>query len=459
VSEKLRILVVDNDLAFRKFTARILDDARWEVDGAATGEMALEKFEHASYSAVLSDLVMGGMTGLELLKKLREIDPHVPIVMVTGHGSIDSAVEAMKAGANDYVTKPLIADELRLRLVRVIEHEQERRRLGVLQEELEQVAQLDKMIGPSQAMKDIFSLVRKVAPTDTNVLIRGETGTGKGLLARAIHLSSPRSEGPFVSVNCAALTPTLLESELFGHEKGSFTGATERHMGRFELANHGTLFLDEIAELNAELQTKLLDAVQERKFERVGGSQTVHVDVRLITATNRNLNEAVRAGKFREDLYYRLNVVPITIPPLRSRPEDIEALSLHFLNEAKNRTGRKTKSISPAGMRQLLEYHWPGNVRELQNTIERAVILADGNELNSFEFESAPTDADPVLSTDRPLKAVLTDETARIEKAYLHALLTRHRGNVSKTAEIAGIDRRTVFEKMKQYGLKKEDYK
>jgi transcriptional regulator with PAS, ATPase and Fis domain len=260
-------------------------------------------------------------------------------------------------------------------------------------------------------------------------------------------------------VNCAALTPTLLESELFGHEKGAFTGATERRIGRFELAHKGTLFLDEIGELNAELQTKLLDAVQERKFERVGGSQTLHVDVRLITATNTNLTEAVKSGRFREDLYYRLNVVPITIPPLRSRPEDTEALVMHFLTAARERTRRDVLRVSPTGMRELLEHSWPGNVRELQNTLERAVVLAEGDELEGFEFEAAAAETDGALPTDRPLKDLLSEENARIEERYLSSLLTRYRGNISKTAEHAGIDRRTVFEKMKQYSLRKEDFK
>jgi DNA-binding NtrC family response regulator len=322
----------------------------------------------------------------------------------------------------------------------------------------------DSLIARSAAMQEVFRLARRVAETDTHVLILGETGTGKGLLARAIHEHSPRRDKPFVSVNCAALSPTLLESELFGHEKGAFTGALERRKGRFELAEKGTLFLDEIGDLNLDLQTKLLHVVESRRFERVGGTQTLKADVRLISATNSSLADAVRANRFREDLYYRLNVVPITVPPLRERMEDIPVLAEHFLKNTGQRAGNDNLAMTPEAMESLSNYSWPGNVRELENTIERAVILAEGNVIENFVFEFHPQK--PVLhlvgsgiSIDRPLKDIVHEQTERIEKEYLSALLAYYQGSVSKTAEHAQIDRRTLFEKMREYGLRKEDFK
>ena len=455
-----RILLVDDDLAFRKSTSKLLENDFCIIETAASGEAALARFAEIRFDAVLCDLVMQGMSGLELLPKLIEIDPHVPVIMVTGHGSIDSAIAAMKAGAVDYVTKPFDSDELRLRLMRAVEQERQRKEFEILQDQLLTRTGFSGMLGRSRAMEDVFALANKVASSDSTVLVLGETGTGKGLLAQAIHANSARAKKPYVSVNCAALTPTLLESELFGHEKGAFTGAIERRIGRFELADSGTLFLDEIGELTPELQTKLLDVVQEKKFERVGGSQTIQVDVRLITATNRNLVERVKAGKFREDLYYRLNVVPISIPPLRARRDDIELLAAHFLSQAGERIGKPEIKFASAAWRKLLEHSWPGNVRELQNAIERAAVLAEGGEVTEILFaEIASTELQTALPTDRPLKDLLKDETERIEKAYLAALLGRFGGSVSKTAEHAGLDRRTIFEKMKQYDLRKEDYK
>lgn len=456
----MRILIVDDDLAFRKSTKKLLENTGWSVETAASPEDALDLLRRTDFDIILSDLVMPGMSGVDLLKRLRREDPEIPLIMITGHGSIDSAVEAMKAGAADYLTKPFNPDELEFRISRALEKQRLDRRARLLEEEMASSAgRLGDMIGHGKEMEKVFRLTRRVAETETNVLILGETGTGKGLLARAIHAHSSRRNEVFVSVSCAALTPTLLESELFGHEKGAFTGATERRKGRFEIANGGTLFLDEIAELSQNLQTKLLDVVQERKFERVGGSETLEVDVRLITATNRNLMEAVREGKFREDLYYRLNVVPITLPPLRSRPEDIEALALHFLKRARENTGSQIKGIAPAAMRMLLDYPWPGNVRELENTIERAVVLAEGEYVEEFEFEKHAAPEETPVSTERPLKDIIKEQTELVEKQYLKELLRRFGGNVSKSSEHAGIDRRTLFEKMKQYGLRKEDYK
>ncbi len=455
-----RILLVDDDFAFRKSTAKLLENDFCMIETAASGEAALARFAEVRFDAVLCDLVMQGMGGLELLPKLKVIDPRVPIIMVTGHGSIDSAIAAMKAGAADYVTKPFSAEELRMRLMRAVALERQQRELETLQETLLVHKGFSGMLGKSRAMEDVFTLAKKVSSSDITVLILGETGTGKGLLAQALHANSPRAKKPFVSVNCAALTPTLLESELFGHEKGAFTGAVERRIGRFELADHGTIFLDEIGELSPELQTKLLDVVQEKKFERVGGTQTINVDVRLIAATNRNLVERVKSGKFREDLYYRLNVVPITLPPLRTRREDIELLATHFLAHASGRIGKEDMRFTPAAWRALLEHSWPGNVRELQNTIERAAVLADTNEVCAISFaETVGTQAASNISTDKPLKDLLREETERVEKQYLVALLTRFSGSVTRTAEHAGVDRRTIFDKMKQYDLRKEDYK
>ncbi len=455
-----RILLVDDDLAFRKSTSKLLENDFCMIETAASGEAALQRFQEVRFDAVLCDLVMQEMSGLELLPKLRAIDPRVPIIMVTGHGSIDSAIAAMKAGAADYVTKPFDSDELRMRLMRAVEQEKQRRELELLQDQMLTRTGFSGMLGHSRAMENVFVLAKKVAASDVTVLVLGETGTGKGLLVQAIHANSARAKKPFVSVNCAALTPTLLESELFGHEKGAFTGAIERRIGRFELADQGTLFLDEIGELTPELQTKLLDIVQEKTFERVGGTQTISVDIRLVTATNRNLVEQVKAGKFREDLYYRLNVVPITIPPLRARREDIEVLSAYFLAQAGEKLGKTDMRFTPRAWRSLLEHSWPGNVRELENTIERAAVLTEGNEVVEIELtETTTAHSAAALATDKLLKDLLKEETERVEKQYLAALLSRFGGSVTKTAEQAGVDRRTVFEKMKQYDLRKEDFK
>ena len=444
------ILVVDDEKNTREGLVRALRD-EYAVAEAENGQRALEWLETHAADVVLSDLRMPGLDGLGLLSRLLGREPKPIVILLTAYGSVETAVEAMKRGAYDFLAKPVNLDRLDLLLRRALAE----RRLGDENQRLK--AQLDSkygfenIIGASPAMQEVFETIRQAAPTRATVLIQGESGTGKELVARALHQCSPRRDGPFVPVHCAALAPTLLESELFGHEKGAFTGAVERRRGRFELADGGTLFLDEIGEIDAALQVKILRVLEERQFERVGGSETIRVDVRLVAATNRDLRARVAEGTFREDLFYRLYVVNLTLPPLRERDGDVVLLAQHYLQTLAAENGKKPFAISPEAMDVLQAYPWPGNVRELRNVIERMVVLGTGPRLTAADLPAAVRDGGAGgLAIASRAGRVLRDA----ERQLITEALRRHKNNRTQAAQDLGISRRTLHRKLNEFGLR-----
>jgi DNA-binding NtrC family response regulator len=372
------ILIVDDEPNIRRVLEAVFTKDKYRVITAENGKKALDVIaSEPELDVLLCDLIMPDLNGIEVLKSAKESNPGLSVVMITAHGTIRTAVDAMRLGAFDYVTKPFDMDEIRLIVKNALEHSQLIAENAHLKQELKSRFKFDEIVGTSGKMQEVYKIIERVANSNATVLIRGESGTGKELVAKAIHYNSTRSEKPFIAVSCAALPETLLESELFGYEKGAFTGAGGQKLGRFELANHGTLFMDEIGELPPGMQVKILRALQERQFERIGGTKTVNVDVRLVAATNRDLEEAVAGGTFRADLYYRLQVIQVFLPSLRERKEDIPALVEHFINKFNDVNGRSIKYVGQAAMDQLMRYSWPGNIRELENAIERSVVLAD----------------------------------------------------------------------------------
>ncbi len=449
MTDRPAILIVDDEKNTREGLARALR-GDYAVAEAENGQRALEWLETHSADVVLSDLRMPGMDGMALLSRLLGREPRPVLILLTAYGNIETAVEAMKRGAYDFLAKPVNLDRLELLLKRALAE----RRLDAENQRLK--AQLDSkygfgnIVGDSPAMQEVFETIRRVAPTRATVLIQGESGTGKELVARALHQCSPRAEGPFVPVHCAALAPTLLESELFGHERGAFTGAVERRRGRFEMADGGTLFLDEIGEIDPALQVKILRVLEERKFERVGGTETVSVDVRLVAATNRDLRKLVAEGKFREDLFYRLYVVNLTLPPLREREGDIVRLVQHYLKTLSEENGKKVAGITAEAMDALAAYSWPGNVRELRNVIERMVVLGSGDRLTVRDLPAALRAGDGAAGgTSRAGRALRDAERQLIEEA-----LRRHKGHRTKAAQDLGISRRTLHRKLNEFGLR-----
>ncbi len=442
--KKTRILVVDDELAIRVSLGEWLRRDGHHVEVAECGAAALELIKTQSFDVMIVDIKMPGMNGLEVLEEVRKIDPDLPNVMMTAYGSIESAVEAMKLGATDYVVKPFDPAEIGMLVKRILEHRRLRREHELLKHRESKFAEIGLLAGDSAALRKVFDLVDDVAATDSVVLITGESGTGKELVARAIHSKSARSQGPFVAVNFGALTETLIESELFGHEKGAFTGAGAPKPGLFELAASGTLFLDEIGDASPKLQIDLLRVIQERRFRRVGGVRDVEADFRVLSATNRDLEKAVAEGTFRMDLYYRLNVIQIHVPSLRERREDIPALARHFLEKFRVRLNKQVASISPEAMELLTNHDWPGNVRELENAIERAVVVGK-------ERRVLPGDL-PIALQRVSIEPI--DETLDAhENAYIATKLKQYDWNISRTAQALGIDRGTLYAKIKKYDL------
>lgn len=441
-----KILVVDDELIVRESLGGWLERDGHTVDKAASGEESLEKFEKTRYDIILLDIKMEGMSGLDVLKKVKEIDPDVSVVMITAYGSIPSAIEAMKSGAYEYLLKPFDPDELMVLIEKIRKHQAERRETQFLREQYKERTRFENMIGQSRALQHVFDLIESVAPTDSTVLINGETGTGKGLAARAIHTKSGRGQGPFVVVNCGAFPEHLLESELFGYQKGAFTDAKVTKKGRLEMAHGGTLFLDEVGEISMRMQIDLLRVLEDHIFYRVGGTQPIEADFRVIAATNKDLEKAIKEGTFREDLYYRLNVISFTMPPLRERKEDIPLLAEYFLHRFAQETNKPVDQIGREALDEMMLYDWPGNVRELGNALERAVVVGKGprilpKDLPIFraEYVSSPQ--------GRTLREV--------ETAHLERILNETQWNVSKSAEILGIDRSTLYDKIKRYELRK----
>ncbi len=453
--DALRILVVDDEAAQRELIVGFLKKQGHEVFQAGSGAEALSRVRETRVDLVISDFKMPGMSGLELLRGVKGVNPEIPFILVTAYGTVETAVQAMKEGAADYITKPLDLEELLLRIGRVGEQVRLQSAVRDLQARLVERHRLEGIVGESGRMQEVLALVKQVAPSAATVLIRGESGTGKELVARAIHFHSPRAAGPLVSLNCAALPEQLLESELFGHERGAFTGAVAQRKGRFELADGGTIFLDEIGDLSPALQVKLLRVLQERQFERLGGSRTLTVNVRILAATHRDLEGAIKTGAFREDLYYRLNVVTIQIPPLRERREDIPPLLDHFLRKFAQKNRREVTGLTAAARDALLRYDYPGNVRELENIVERAVLLTRGRVVDLDDLPVALRPGEPgAAEPGTPgVPHRLPDLLAGIERQAIRAALERHGGVQTQAAAELGISERVLRYKMKKYGL------
>jgi DNA-binding NtrC family response regulator len=441
-----KILIVDDELIMRESLAGWLERDGYYVEAVASGEEALEMLKATRFDILLVDIKMEGMSGLEVLSYVKETDPDVAVVMITAYGSISTAIEAMKNGAFDYLLKPFDPEELGVVIDKIIQHQDQARENLFLREQFKDRTRFESMIGQSIPMQDVFDLIQDVAPMDSTVLITGETGTGKGLAAKAIHTNSPRCGGPFVIVNCGAIPEHLMESELFGHQKGAFTDAKETKKGRLELAHGGTLFLDEIGEISMRMQIDLLRILEDRVFYRVGGTQPIEADFRVIAASNRNLGEAIKEGIFRKDLYYRLNVISFEMPPLRERKEDIPLMAEHFLHRFSQETNKAVDGISREAMDEMMLYEWPGNVRELENAIERAVVVSKGrnilpSDLPIFRPEHFP------LPTDNSLK--------EIEKQHITKILSDNQWNIAKSANILDIDRSTLYSKIRRYQIQK----
>ncbi len=441
-----RILVVDDEELQREMLGGFLRKEGFSVSLADSGETALKLAQDEFFEVALIDLKMPGMDGIELLSRLREINPESQVIVITAHGSIETAVEAMRKGAFHYVNKPVDLEELKVNLKKALENQKVLAENKFLKEQLEEKYKDLKIIGESKAIQEVLSTVARVAKTDSTVLIRGESGTGKELVARAIHSLSVRASQKFISLSCAAIPETLLESELFGYEKGAFTGATRRKEGRFELADSGTLFLDEIGDLSLETQIKLLRVVETQEFERLGGRETIKVNVRIISATNQNLEQKIKEKSFREDLYYRLNVVSIFIPPLRERKEDILSLVEHFIQKYNQKTGKKIQGITREAKDILMSYPWPGNIRELENVIERAIVLGRGEAIDKTDLAYLSFHKAEQVPSDLSLK--------ELEKSQILKVLEKTGGSLTRAAELLGIHRNTLRLKMKEYGIK-----
>ncbi len=455
----IHILIVDDDKAFRLATNALLKDEGYTVRTAKGSEEARHLLTEEAFDLVLSDLVMEGMNGVELLQHIKKTVPDVTVIMVTGFGSVQTAVEAMRHGAYDYITKPCNNDELVIKIKRAVDERRVSKELARLRNLVEGEANFSNIISTNEKMKQVFKLVQQVAETDVTVLVLGETGTGKELIAKSIHYNSPRRDMPLVVVQCSAIPATLLESELFGYEKGAFTGAIRQHRGKFEEAQGGTVFLDEIGDLPLELQTKLLRVLQEKLFSRLGNNVSLTADVRIIAATNRSLESMVNEGKFREDLLYRLNVFPITLPPLRERLDDIPLLAEHFLKKYQSLSRQPVIGFAPTVIHDMMNNQWRGNIRELENLIKRAIIKASGQTITSLELPNSGTAVAGSESLDQPATTTLSykrylDNIVRdAEQKYLVRMLKECKGNLNLVARMMDVDRRTIYRKLEEYSI------
>jgi DNA-binding NtrC family response regulator len=449
MNTKANILIVDDELIVRESLLHWFEEDNYNVETAEDGETALTKFEKGKYDLILLDMKMPGISGLDLLTKLKEYDPDVIVILITAFASVPSAIRALKDGAYDYITKPIDPDELSHIVENALAQQTLRKENEQLKGSIDEIIKPDNLIGESPQMKKIFSLVHTVAPTDTTAMIRGDSGTGKELVAKAIHINSKRKYFPIITVNCGAMVESLLESELFGHEKGAFTGAHYKRKGKFEMANGGSIFLDEIGTISPKMQVELLRVIETKKFSRVGGNEVISSDFRVIAATNENLEDAVREGRFREDLYYRLNVFTIFIPPLRERLDDIPVLAKHFVTKFTCQMNKKVKNISSEAMDFLMQYNWPGNVRELENAIERAIVVCKGDSILVEDLPFHINNSTIVFSND-------DESLAAMEKRHITLVLTNHHWNISRSAEALGIDRVTLYNKINRYGLQRK---
>jgi two-component system response regulator HydG len=447
------ILVVDDDDAHRTMLRTLVGGWGYDIVEADDGSTAIEKVQERPFDLILMDVRMLKVSGLEALERIKAFNPAIPVTIMTAYSSVETAIEALKKGAYDYLTKPLDFDKLRLTIERAMEHTRLREENRLLKESLGKHFDMQNIIGRSPAMMSLLETVAHVAPSEATVMITGESGTGKELIAGVIHHNSPRKDGPFVKINCAAITETLLESELFGHEKGAFTGADRRKEGRFYQADQGSIFLDEVSEMPLTMQVKLLRVLQERELTRVGGEKVITVDVRVIAATNKDLVDLRNKGLFREDLYYRLNVVNLEIPPLTERRDDIPLLAQHFLEIFVDKNKKKIKGFTPKAMDQLIRYDWPGNVRELMNAVERAVVLARTDYLDDQDFSILP----PLFQQSTPAPSDIDNidniPLEEVEKAAILRMLESVAGNKSEAARRLGITRKTLHKKLKKYGV------
>jgi len=446
MTRRPRILVVDDEAPMRESLKDWLTEDGYEVGLAAGGEQAIAMVRERDWDVILLDLKMPGMDGLETLRRLKgeDLGTDAQVIIMTAYGTIDTAVQAMKEGAFDYLLKPFDPDQVEMEIQRIISHRELLMENLLLRQKLEERTEFDEIVGRSEPMQRIFQLIRKVAPTDSTVLITGESGTGKELIARAIHANSPRCYRPFIAVSCGALPDSILESELFGYERGAFTGAMHTKRGRFELAHQGTLFLDEVGDISLKTQVDLLRVLQEREFCRLGGHEPVKVDVRILAATNRDLKKAIAENRFREDLYYRLNVICIQVPALRERKEDIPLLAESFIRKHSLAMNREPVRMAPSALKLLMEYDWPGNVRELENVIERALVIGKGNQILPEDLPF-PRSGEPCQPQPKSLKAM--------EKLHIERILEETGWNIRQAARVLEIDRQTLYNKMRRYQI------
>ncbi|KAB2880430.1 sigma-54-dependent Fis family transcriptional regulator [bacterium] len=445
--ENTKLLVVDDEKIVRESLHHWFEEEGYLVDTADRAEDALNKFDKGKYDLCLLDMKMPGMSGLDLLKKMKQIDPDSIVILITAYASVSSAIKALKDGAYDYITKPVDPEELEHLVKKAVEQKKLRNENDQLKENIEEIIRPDNLIGESAQMKKIYELINTVAQTDTTVLIRGESGTGKELVAKAIHMNSKRKYFPIVTVTCGTLEETILGSELFGYEKGAFAGAHHRRKGKFEMADGGTIFLDEIGSISTKLQIDLLRVLESRQFTRVGGSETLSSDFRIIAATNELLDEKVKAGKFREDLYYRLNIFTIVIPPLRERKEDIAVLSEYFVSKFAVAMNKNNKKFCPDAMDFMIKYDWPGNVRELENAVERAMVVGKSETIQVDDLPFHVSQNVQYDDTNLSLSAM--------ERKHIKNILDKNHWNISRSAEVLQIDRVTLYHKIEKYGFRR----
>lgn len=450
MNEPANILIIDDEESIRDSMSQVLHKEGYKVKAAVEGKEGLRLFSNETFQVVFLDLKLPGIRGMDILSRIKETSPETPVIVITGYASIESAVEAMKRGAFDYMVKPFTPEELRVITKRALDSRKILYENIYLRRELEAKIEFEMVVGKSKAMNKVLDIVRRVSPTESTILITGESGTGKELIAREIHRHSLRRDAPLVVVDCGALVETLFESELFGHVKGSFTGAHETKHGRFEVADGGTIFFDEISSIGLNIQAKLLRVIQEREVNRIGSSKPIKVDVRILAATNENLADSVRKGKFREDLFYRLSVVPIHLPPLRERKEDIPLLVEHFLHKYNKKAKKNVENVSPRAVKALTEYDWPGNIRELENTIERAIVLSKGNDIELEDLMYHGISASSGMLNPVGGKYKTLEE---MEKEYIRAVLRAQFGNKTRAADLLGIDRKTLWAKIKKYKI------
>jgi DNA-binding NtrC family response regulator len=451
MKERAKILLIEDEEISRESLTRLLKSAGYPVKGVASGEKALQSLAMEQFDIIVTDLFLPDINGIDILKKVKETSPQIEVILITGHASAETAVKAMKEGAFDYITKPLNFDELQIILTKAVEKHLLLSENVYLRKQLSDKYGFANIIGNSAAMQQVFSRMARIANTDSTVLILGESGTGKELVAKAIHYNGTRKEKPFIAVNCAAIPENLLESELFGHLKGSFTGAIRDKIGKFEAANLGTIFLDEIGTMPMHLQTKLLRVLQEQEVERVGSTKPIKLDVRVLSATNINLDEEVRKGNFREDLFYRLNVIPIRIPPLRERVDDILSLTKHFIEKNCREMKRPVMSIAKEAMEMLEMYNWPGNVRELENVVERMVALTDGKYITMQDIPTGIREQVLTKVTERGIDMAKT--ISELEKQMITEALTLSKGVKAQAAAMLKLNRTTLVEKMRRLGI------